>query len=300
LLQHEFKLYGGADGENVGRFLNALKAPVITTLHTVWASFPPVRHRVFVHVLRCSRFVVVFSKRAAQILVEVHGIEAEKVKVIPHGVADVPFQTPSQVEWPGLPPCSVKFISSGLVRPAKGIEHVFNALGALKTVFQDFAFVVCGTDHPRNPGVTEYRRQLMGLVARHGLEDNVVFLNRFLDWGEMVSVIQACNVAVLAYTSREQSSSGMLALMLACGRPVVATDFQYAVASLNGDNGVIVPMSDVRALAAALELIAKHVSRRERMMVTSYNSTRHWLWREVAREYLDIVHVLDTTAGKRH
>jgi hypothetical protein len=38
LLQHEFKLYGGNDGDNVLSFLERVNAPVVPTLHTVSPS----------------------------------------------------------------------------------------------------------------------------------------------------------------------------------------------------------------------------------------------------------------------
>src|SRR5687768_1786276 len=47
LLEHEFKLFGGTDGEHVRAFCGHLRGPIVTTLHTVWPFFPPARHAVF-------------------------------------------------------------------------------------------------------------------------------------------------------------------------------------------------------------------------------------------------------------
>jgi glycosyltransferase involved in cell wall biosynthesis len=152
LLQHEFKLYGGTDGENVSLLLQTLKCPVATTLHTVWPSFPPVRQRVFLDVLRYSSRLVVFSEFAADILRANYAVAAEKVYVVPHGVPDVPFRKLGEIELSGVPPRSVRFITTGLLRPAKGIEHVVAAMGEVKKRFSDFAYVICGADHPRNFG----------------------------------------------------------------------------------------------------------------------------------------------------
>ena len=129
LLQHEFKLYGGTDGENVSGLLRALKCSVVTTLHTVWPSFPPPRQRVFLDVLRCSSRLIVFSEIAADILRVNYGVSAGKVDVIPHGVPDVPFRQLGEIELSGVPLRGVRFITTGLLRPAKGIEHVLAALG---------------------------------------------------------------------------------------------------------------------------------------------------------------------------
>ncbi|MBM3883255.1 MAG: glycosyltransferase [Verrucomicrobia bacterium] len=68
-----------------------MKAPVVTTLHTVWPSFPVVRQGVFREVLRRSSKLIVFSEIAAGILRSAYEVAPERVEVIPHGVPDVPF-----------------------------------------------------------------------------------------------------------------------------------------------------------------------------------------------------------------
>lgn len=289
LLQHEFKLYGSTDGENVSLLLQALKCPIVTTLHTVWPSFPRVRQRVFSEVLRRSSKLVVFSEIAAQILRVNFRVAATKVDVMPHGVPDVPFRPLGTTELPGVPPRSVRFITTGLLRPTKGIEQVLVALGEVKKRFSDFAYIICGADHPRNAGAKEYRSKLLAGVSHQGLENHVFFVDRYLEWPELVSAIQACDVGILAYTSPEQSSSGVLALTLACGRSAIATDFQYAKAILDEHNGIVVPAGDVSALASAIESLARDASQRKRMAETGYNSTRSWVWPEVAQRHLKIL-----------
>ena len=288
-LQHEFKLYGGPDGGNVSWLLQALKCPVITTLHTVWPSFPPSRQQIFLDVLRYSSRLIVFSTVAADILRVNYNVATEKIEVIPHGVPDMPFRKPGNIELSHAPTRRVRFITTGLLRSAKGIEHVIAAMGEVKKRFSDFAYVICGADHPRNAGAKEYRSKLLAAVSYHGLENHVFFVDRFLDWPELVRTIQACDVGILAYTSPEQSSSGVLALTLACGRPAIATDFQYARAVLDGDNGIVVPTGNLNALVSAIESLAVNDGQRARMAEVSYRSTRSWTWSEVAQRHLDIM-----------
>lgn len=290
LLQHEFKLYGMPAGENVVWLLESLKAPVVTTLHTVWPCFPsPVRQQIFMEVLRRSTRLVVFSEVAADILRVNFGVSGDKVKVVPHGVPDVPFRRPTEVKLPGVPPRSVRFITSGLLRPAKGIEHALAAFAEVKSACPDFAYVICGADHPRDATAREYREKLLEAVTRYGLGEHVFFLDRFVEWPDLVDAIQACDAGLLPYTSPGQSSSGVLALTLACGRPVVAADFQHARATVNQDTGIVVPMGNVEALAFAIKELALDPSRRARMAEASYSSTRSWTWREVARRHAEIV-----------
>lgn len=294
LLQHEFKLYGGTDGENVSWLLRALKCPVVTTLHTVWPSFPSPRQQIFLDVLRYSSRLIVFSEVAADILRVNYGVATDKIEVIPHGVPDMPFRQPGKIELLDVPTRRVRFITTGLLRPVKGIEHVIAAMGEVKKRFSDFAYVICGANHPLNVGAREYRSKLQSAVTHHGLENHVFFVDRFLEWPELVRAIQACDVGILAYTSPEQSSSGVLALTLSCGRPAIATDFQYARAILDGHNGIVVPAGNLNALVSAIESLALNDSRRARMAEMSYNSTRSWVWPKVAQKHLDI---LDELSG---
>jgi len=101
--------------------------------------------------------------------------------------------------------------------------------------------------------------------------------------------IQACDAGILAYTSPEQSSSGVLALTLACGRPVITNDFQHARAIVDGKNGILVPAGDAGALVSAIEFLAQDKNLRGQMAETSYVSTRSWVWPEVAQKHLDIL-----------
>jgi len=291
LLQHEFKLYGGQDGQNVLRFLGNIKAPVITTLHTVAPSFTSTRDRIFREVLNLSARLVIFSEEARRILTEDYGVETQKVRSIPHGVPDIAFAEPGTVGLPGVTLRGTSFISCGLIRPAKGIEAVLEALARVKASRIEFTYVVCGGDHPRNPDAREYRDSLLDSVERHDLREEVIFINRFLDFQEMVRAIQSCDAGIFAYKSHDQSSSGVLALTLSCGRPVIATDFQYARAVVGTENGILVPSNNTASLASAIESFINSACR-TRLALESYNRTRQWVWAVVAQQHIAVINEL--------
>jgi glycosyltransferase involved in cell wall biosynthesis len=286
-LQHEFKLYGAPDGTNVLPLLDCLNAPVVTTLHTVWPEFPPARNRVFAEVLRRSDLVFVLSDRSAEILRTCHGLRPEKIRVVPHGIPDVPFRLPTDITATGGACLHPRFVSVGLMRPAKGIELALAAFRQMMLEGQDFTYVVCGLDHPKNEASYAYRRQLMTVVEEMDLSRHVQFIERFLPESELVDVIQSCDVGLLPYTVKNQSSSGVLALILGCGRPVIASDFQHALSVIQADFGAVFPLGDVDAL---IRVVREWISRAESlgpMMARAYASTRTWCWSEVAQAYFD-------------
>jgi glycosyltransferase involved in cell wall biosynthesis len=287
LLEHEFKLYGGPNGEHIRAFCDHVEAPIVTTLHTVWPCFPPARQVVFEYVLRRSATLVVFSPIASRILCEGFGLMPAKVKVIPHGVIDVPFKPPHDAGWPGLEQRRVKLLSQGLMRPAKGIELALRALSRVRTSYPDFVYVICGIDHPRNAAAAPYRAFLMDLVNKLGLTAHVHFIERYLTADDIVQLTQACDVGLLPYSAEHQSSSGVLATVLGCARPVIATAFQHAQGTITQDIGRVVPLGNVDAMASTIGELVRDAGLRLRMVRAAYDVTRAWTWARVADRYLD-------------
>lgn len=289
LLQHEFKLYGGVDGENLCYFLEKVRAPIISTLHTVRPDYPSKRQQVIEMLGARSSALIVFSDLAAEILQNRHRIYGKKVHVIPHGVPNVPFRDSESPKEKREEANHTTFLSAGLIRPTKGIEAFLTVLGNIKHKLGPFSYIICGADHPRNAASAEYRRELRLHIARSGLESHVVLVDEYVTSAALLDQIQACDVGVLTYTAAEQSSSGILALFLACGRPVLATDFQAARAILSDENGIVVPMANLSALEKATLAITHDRLRRKRMMTRNYELTRGWIWATVARSHVGLI-----------
>jgi glycosyltransferase involved in cell wall biosynthesis len=90
-VQHEFGLFGGDAGSYLSLLLNRLKAPVITTLHTVLDSPSREYHKALVEVCNTSYRVVTMNGRGFGMLRESYGISSKKVELIAHGIPDLPF-----------------------------------------------------------------------------------------------------------------------------------------------------------------------------------------------------------------
>jgi glycosyltransferase involved in cell wall biosynthesis len=90
-LQHEFGIFGGPAGSHVLALLRELKAPVVTTLHTVLLEPNGDQRRVTEELIARSARLVVMTERGRKILKEVYHAPVGKIDVIPHGIPDVPF-----------------------------------------------------------------------------------------------------------------------------------------------------------------------------------------------------------------
>ena len=81
-IQHEFGIFGGEFGEYICAFMDKLKKPIATTLHTVLPNFEPKAREVFDRIVALSSAVIVLNK-TTRALVESYGVDPEKNKVDP-------------------------------------------------------------------------------------------------------------------------------------------------------------------------------------------------------------------------
>jgi glycosyltransferase involved in cell wall biosynthesis len=116
-------------------------------------------------------------------------------------------------------------------------------------------FVVAGEDNSRGG---EYRARVERLADELGLTKRV----RLLGWVEdALGVVAGLDVLVSA--SRSESFGMAMAEALVCGVPVVATATEGARSLIeDGVNGLLVPVGDVRALAAAVTSLLADEGRR--------------------------------------
>jgi hypothetical protein len=99
-IQHEFGIYGGESGEYICAFLDKLKRPVATTIHTVLPNFVKDFPCFILRVVERSTNLIVLNE-TTRALVKQYGVSAKKVKVIPHGCPDLPMVSSDRVK-PGL------------------------------------------------------------------------------------------------------------------------------------------------------------------------------------------------------
>ena len=85
LLQHEFGIFGGRDGEYVLSFAQELAQPLVVTLHTVLSEPTPHQAAVLRGLCAEAELVIVMTDTAPRLLVESGACAEEKVRVVPHG-----------------------------------------------------------------------------------------------------------------------------------------------------------------------------------------------------------------------
>jgi glycosyltransferase involved in cell wall biosynthesis len=149
--------------------------PIITTLHTVLKNPSVEQRRVMDEVLAISDYVVVMIQKAVEILHEVHKISPDKVRLIPHGIHDMPFIDPNFYKDQYGVEGKTVILTFGLLSPQKGIEVVLRALPEIVKDHPNVVYLVVGVTHPnllRHEG-EKYRLSLQRLADKLGIKKHV-------------------------------------------------------------------------------------------------------------------------------
>jgi glycosyltransferase involved in cell wall biosynthesis len=289
-LQHEFGIFGGDAGANVLTLLSRLNIPVVTTLHTVLSQPRPIQRRVLCDIAGISSKVVVMAQKAKDLLVSTYDVRARKIEVIPHGIPDVPYVAPEAAKlklgFAGRP----VILTFGLLSPNKGIEVMIDAMPAVLQAAPAAVYVVLGATHPnlvRHQGEA-YRESLVARARARGVENHVVFLDRFVDVATLLDFISMCDVYVTPYLNESQMTSGTLAYSFGLGKAVVSTPYWHARELLSDGGGVLVPFNDVATIGAEVAGLLTDHPRRESMRERAYAGSRGMTWARTAKRYVEL------------
>ena len=292
IVQHEFGLYGGDYGENIKLFLDKVKKPVITTLHTVQPNFDKKALEVLKYLVERSESIVVIAHAAIDMLKR-QGIPYKKCVVIPHGCPSIDCTNNKSIkESLGL---KGRLVAStfGLISSGKGIEYGIRALPEVIKKEPRIIYLIIGETHPevRKHEGEKYRNGLTRLVSELGLEEHVRFTNRFITKRELIKFLQATDIYITPYISPNQISSGTLIYALGAGKAVVSTPYYHAMEVLANDRGILCSFKDSTSIAEGINRLLDENFRSE-VQRKAYKYSRRFLWKNVARKYLNLINAV--------
>jgi glycosyltransferase involved in cell wall biosynthesis len=284
-VQHEYGIFGGKAGGHVLTLLRELRMPIVTTLHTILTAPNPHQKRVMDELTALSDRLVVMTNGSADILREVHGVSANKIDMIPHGIPSVPFSgSKDRLGVEGRP----LILTFGLLGPDKGIEHVIDALPTILSHYPDAVYIVLGATHPHiveRHGET-YRLMLEERAKQLGVDGNVIFHNRFVSQAELCEFLAAADIYITPYLNPEQITSGTLAYALGAGKAVISTPYAYAKELLADGRGILVPWRDSSAIGKEIVGLLDDPEKRLTLRLRAAEHGRAMLWPAVAQSYL--------------
>ncbi|MGH7706987.1 MAG: glycosyltransferase family 4 protein [Vulcanimicrobiaceae bacterium] len=286
-VQHEYGLFGGVDGEWFLDLLDAIDKPVVVSLHTVLPE-PTSDHRLIARTI-CDRAtaIVVLSQTGKDILVATYGVDEAKIRVIHHGVPDVPFagtEIAKIAAGLGDRPIVSTF---GLISRGKGLEYAIEAMHTVVKRHPTARYVILGGTHPevRRREGESYRESLVAKVDELGLRSNVVLVDHYLPFDELISYLSATDIYLTPYLNPAQIVSGTLAYAVGCGKAIVSTPYLYARELLAHERGLLAGFRDAAGLARAIGALLDDPSRRRAIERRAYRFGRQMTWPRVADAY---------------
>jgi glycosyltransferase involved in cell wall biosynthesis len=292
IVQHEYGLYPGKDGDSVLDLLHTIEAPSIVVAHTVLRAPTPHQREVLERVADAAGAVVVMTDAGRRLLVSGFDVDPGKVVVIPHGAAVAPSTPrPSEASRPTI-------LTWGLLGPGKGIEWAIDAVSRLRDLRPRPEYCIAGDTHPKVAATKgeAYRDMLRRRAIASGVEDHVRFDVGYRGLDALARLIASSSVVVLPYDSPDQVTSGVLVDAVAAGRPVVATAFPHAVELLANGAGIVVPRRDPDALAAALGRVLTEPGLADAMTAEARRLAPGLAWPAVAARYSALA---DALAARR-
>ncbi len=291
MVQHEFGIFGGDDGELVLDFISALTIPVVLTLHTVLPAFSPRQAAILRSASKLVGAVTVFTPTARDLLVCQDIVDDAKIQVVPHGAPSALFEANADAARRQLE-LGDRFVIStfGLVSPGKGLELALDAMSHIIETVPSAVLVIAGRTHPgenRRHG-EQYRSSLVAQVERLGLGNHVRFIDSFLPVDTIADVLAATDVFVTPYINSEQIVSGALTFAVASGCPVVSTPYLYACDLLGSGAGTVVGSRRPQEFANAILAYAADDGHRAAARAEASRIGAGMHWTAVGTEFAEL------------
>lgn len=278
-------------------YAHSLGVPVVTEVNGIiedeahlawWASSLSTRivakweHS---HFGQADHYIVV-SEHLKQVLCERFNVPDSKITTVLNGVNTNRFRPMDPLvakRQLGLNPSADYILFAGTMHPWQGVEHLIDALPAVRAKFPLVHLIVAGSGLKQG--------HLEKYVSTHGIT-GVTFTNQ-IPHSEVPLYMGASSICTMPYITERVYKIGISPLKmceyLACERPIVASRVRGLECLEKEDCGVLIPPANSQAVAeAAIALL----SNRHRMKEMGQNGRRyvaaHRSWKAAAEKTLAV------------
>ncbi len=290
MIEHEFGLFGGKWGNYLLNMVDVLVKPVFVTFHTILPHPEKKIFQIFKNIADKAEKIVVMTNSSRQILIDDYKIPGNKIKVIPHGTHMILWRHKEKAkERFGISHRPI-LSNFGLLVRHKSIETAINALPEIKKIFPDVLYLVLGKTHPvilKTEG-EKYRRFLEKRVKQLGLQENVQFVNRYLELDELIDYLRITDIYLFTTKNRNQAVSGTFVYAMSSACPIIATSIPHAKELLSEDTGILVDFENPQQIAKATIRLLSDEKLRNRMGRNAFYKTRYTIWENVANKIMEL------------
>ncbi len=269
------------------------RRPRVLTAHYIVPPNPSRRQlRSARRVFDSMDAVVAHSEHSAARLRDEVGVDAGKVRVIPHGAFDyltkLPEEKPLPAELEGAE--GPVILSFGLLRPYKGIENLIEAFVHILEHQNKGVPELWIVGNPRMD-VEPLRQLAAPAIGR------VRFVTRFVHEAEIPAIFRRADLVALPYTDAEHS--GVLYTALAFGKPLVLSAVGgFPEVAATGAARLVLPGDSAKLHFVLDDLLWDEQARAELAAAATRAAAGPFSWDESARLHLDLYRELIETAGK--
>jgi glycosyltransferase involved in cell wall biosynthesis len=287
-IQHEFGLFGGEFGDYILSFILALNKPIVTVFHTVLPNPDQKRQKVVHAIADLSDRIVVLTKNSQNILTSDYEVTPSKIVVIPHGNHTVLWEQKEKLKTDFNFSDRIVMSTFGLISENKGIETVLYALPEIVSSYPEVVYLVIGKTHPeilRREG-EKYRDFLIDIVKRQNLENNVIFVNEYLELKELLDYLTLSDIYLFSSKDPNQAVSGTFAYAMSCGCAVISTPIPHAKESLHNENGILLNGFDQSdEFQEAIFRLIENTETRVEMGKNAFATSSSTSWKNIAIQY---------------
>ena len=286
-IQHEYGLFGGERGEWLIDLLRQVDKPIVLTMHTILPEPDETMLRVTRSLCDFASMVVTLSETGRQLLETVYRVNPVKLRLIHHGVPDVPFHSTDAAKASFGIGQRLVISTFGLINRGKGLEYAIDAMRDVVKRHPEALYLILGQTHPvvRRQEGESYRESLQARIVEYGLQNNVKLVDKYLGFDELVAYLQASDVYLTPYLNPVQIVSGTLAYAIGCGKAVVSTPYLYAKELLAHQRGFLCEFRDSVSIAKLVNALFDDPMLRRATERRAYRFGRQMTWPHVAASY---------------
>jgi glycosyltransferase involved in cell wall biosynthesis len=287
-IQHEFGLFGGQFGNYLLNFLTEIKKPVAFTFHSVIPN-PDSNLKALVQLMSSySKAIFVMTNKSKKILLEDYNIDEDSIAFVPHGTHLVDYENSEKAKVKLKLENRLILTTFGLLGEGKNIETGLKALPKIVKEFPNVLYLILGKTHPNTivDNVDVYRNSLKVIVEDLNLQNNVRFVNEYLQVNQLIDYLKATDVYLFTSKDPNQAVSGTFSYAMGCSCPIVASKVPHTLESLTPDIGILADIQNVDQFANATLKLLSNPELRTSMALNAYAKTTKTSWENTAIKHL--------------
>jgi len=290
IMQHEYGLT--PDMMHPVIFLAQLKPSIKShvILHTPGLVPNLDQYDIIKTMSRLTSTLITLSWHGYHTLLDSYKIEKEKIKFFPHGVnlvanndEEVPTIT---IDSNLIQENDFLILSNGIIGTNKGFDKMIKALKLLKDtnrLMKNMKFMIIGQVFNEKAMLP-----ILDLVKEYELENNFIWLNKYVSKKQLNDYIRRADVYVSLY-NRHSSTSGTLLHAMGFGKAIISSAYKFAIEALSPDKGILIPTNDYEQLAASVYYLYKNRDIQKLLEVNSLNYAKKIAWPRFGKTFLNYV-----------